>query len=151
MSGDFSKTLKNNDDSAGRIIKNVLGGRMGYGIDIEIIFKTKSSGWVIMELLKCESCYVTPCTSHPKRYWNKNWRKFVRLWEIAKKLDSCLFLVNYDEPTENSYKEFRIMEVDMMVEPSEEKIIETKDIIKKGTFEDFQKWYLGINNDHEKM
>jgi len=150
MNDDVSKTLFKNDDAAGRLIKNVLGGRDGYGIDLEIIFKTKDLGWVIMEFLKCESCYVTPCTSHPKKYW-KNWRKFVRLWEIAKILDSCLFLVNYDEPSESNYTEFRVMEVDMAVEPSEKRVIETKDIIAKGSFEDFQKWYLNINSNHEKM
>jgi len=142
-----SKTLKGIDDSSARLIKNVLAGKNGYGIDIEIIFKTKSQGWVMMEFLKCEDRPdVNPCSSHPKRYW-KNWRKFAKLWEITKKLNSKLYLVNYEEKEINKYGKFRIMEVNMDIEPTQDTIIVTKDIVACGSFEDFQKFYLSINND----
>ncbi len=142
-----SKTLKDIDDSSARLIKNVLAGKNGYGIDLEIIFKTKSQGWVIMEFLKCEDRPdANPCTSHPRRYW-KNWRKFARLWEIAKMLNSKLYLVNYEEKEQNIYDKFRIMEVDMNIEPTQDTVIATKDIVACGNFDDFKKFYMSINND----
>jgi len=146
-----SKTLYTTDDSSARLIKNTLAGNNGYGIDIEIIFKTQKHGWVIVEFLKCKSKYVTPKTSHPSRYWDKNWRKFLRLWEIAKTQNAKLFLVNYEEKRENEYGIFRIMEVDMQKEPSKEQCIITIDVKSSCSFVDFQKWYMNINNDPEKL
>lgn len=147
MKSKNSKTLKTTDDSSARLIKNILAGENGYGIDIEIIFKTNRLGWAIIEFLKCESKYVTPTTSHPSRYWYKNWRKFVKLWEIANKISAKLFLVNYEELSSNKYGKFKIMEVDMQQRPSSRRPITTMDFQPNCDFETFQAWYMGINND----
>lgn len=146
-----SKPLKRTDESATRLVINTLNGKNAYGINIDTIFKTKKHGYVLLEFLKCESKYVNGCQSHPRRYWKKNWRKFVRLWEIAKKLDAKFILVNYEEPALNSYANFRIMEVDMNVKPSEDRIVKTRDIVPCGKFEDFKKFYLELNEDHTDM
>ena len=141
-----SKPLRKTDESATRLIIKTLNGQNAYGINIDGIFKTPD-GWILMEFLKTESRYVTPCTSHPRRYWDKNWRKFVRLWEIARRLEAKLYLINYEEKENGNYGKFRIMEVNMCKRPDEQNPVETKDIIvcEKSDFETFKKFYLKIN------
>jgi hypothetical protein len=145
----FSKTLKKTDDSAGRLIKNLLNGNNGYGIDIEIIFETKT-GWVMIEFLKCENRKdVNACSSHPYNYWYKNYRKFIQLHKIALKLNAKLLLVNYEEHIENEYGNFRVMVVDVLnSKPSKDVKLIITDLAGHEccNFKKFQELYLKINN-----
>jgi|TARA_R100000501_G_C2551789_1_gene66122 hypothetical protein len=138
-----SKTLRDTDESAKRLVINLLNGSPTYGIDIDTIFKTKSGEWLLIEFLKCESKFATPKTSHPRRYW-RNWRKFVKLWDISKRLKAQLILINYEEKQKNNYGDFKVMYVDMNIKPSRLKIIETTDKIYN--FEEFKEFYMAMND-----
>lgn len=144
----WSKTLSKEDDGAGRLIKNLLNGANGYGIDLEIVFNTKSQGYIILEFLKCESKFVTPYTSHPHKYWDKNWKKFVFLYNVAKKLNAQLYLVNYEESNKNEYGLFKTMQVDMTETPSKENKIKITIENYYKNISEFREWYLKINNDY---
>jgi len=63
-----------------------------------------------VEFLRCDT--VRPFDSHPNRYWHKNMRKFLSLWELAEALDGELVLVNY----EDSREQFRVLEVEAVDE-----------------------------------
>ena len=58
--------------------------------------------WVIFEFLRCVT--VRPFNSHPRRYWDKNKRKFISLWKLKEQLDADLFLVNYEDSREQFLK-----------------------------------------------
>ena len=58
--------------------------------------------WVVFEFLRCVT--VRPFNSHPRRYWDKNKRKFISLWKLKEQLDADLFLVNYEDSREQFLK-----------------------------------------------
>ncbi|OBT29312.1 hypothetical protein A9263_04445 [Vibrio cyclitrophicus] len=101
----FSKQLSNVDDSAAKLLIDLLGGNPGRNFDVESIFSFKTDngwGWLIFEFLKKDSIHLTIEQSHPNRYWKKNNRKFLSLWALAKSLEaagfvSALWLINYDD------------------------------------------------------
>ncbi len=104
----FSKQLVNADDSAARLLIELLGGQPGRNFDVESIFSFKNDngwGWLIFEFLKKDSEHLTIEQSHPNRYWKKNNRKFLSLWALTKSLESAgftsaLWLINYDDNRE---------------------------------------------------
>ena len=140
-----SKPLRKPETSVQRLIKAIMGEQPTYAIDVEMIMKT-GTGWVMIEFLKCDSRWVTPATSHPRRYWWKNWRKFLRLWEIAVELDAQLILVNYEERTQGIYGRYRIMDVDTRVRPTETLPVRTRDIEADCTREEFAQWLSELNS-----
>ena len=72
---------------------SLLDGDETHGFDVDSIYFADNK-WIVIELLKCDSKFVNPHTSHPNRYpWN--WKKFVCLYELSKKLEGVLWLVNY--------------------------------------------------------
>ena len=88
-----SKTIKKTDESAKKFIMSLLDGDETHGFDVDSIYFADNK-WIVIELLKCDSKFVNPHTSHPNRYpWN--WKKFVCLYELSKKLEGVLWLVNY--------------------------------------------------------
>lgn len=93
----YSKSIKKSDDSSKEFIINCLKGDKTYGFDIDSIYFDSDKGkYYIFEYLKCESSSVTPHTSEPK-FYPYNWRKFHSLYNVAKKLNGTLILVNYSD------------------------------------------------------
>jgi len=130
-----SKTIKKTDEAGKELIIELLDGQVTGGFDIDSVYKINGK-WTILELLKCDT--VRPHDSHPNRYWFKNKRKFISLWEIAQDLKGSLFLLNY----ENDRKQFLLIEV---LGIDEEKGI-TKEIKTKLTLEEAKSWFKKLNN-----
>ena len=86
----YSKPIQKTDDASKEFIMELLEGNETHGIDIDSLYYT-DDGWVVIEFLKCDT--VDPHKSHPNRY-PFNWKKFVTLFELAKKLEGKLILVN---------------------------------------------------------
>ncbi len=129
-----SKPIKKTDDDAKALIIEALEGELTGGFDIDSIYKINGSYYVI-EFLKCET--VRPNNSHPNRYWFKNKQKFISLWEITKKLEGNLFLVNY----EDSREQFRVIKV---IELNQSGII--KQEIREWNFDEFKNWFKLLNS-----
>lgn len=91
-----SKELGHNDDSGFEFAKEMLAGDPTAAINFDRLQKHPRHGYIIFEYLLCDEAQkVTPFTSHPRRYWYKNKRKFLALWRIALDLNATLYLVNY--------------------------------------------------------
>ena len=76
-----SKTLGHDDTSGFEFVKEALGENVTAAVNFDRLQKHPEKGYIIFEMLKCEkSQNVTPYTSHPRRYWNKNANKFLALW-----------------------------------------------------------------------
>ncbi|MBK1963553.1 hypothetical protein [Campylobacter novaezeelandiae] len=102
----YSKTIKKSDDSSKEFIIQCLKGDKTYGFDIDSIYiyhNINDDKYYIFEYLKCESVKVSPHQSEPK-YYPYNWRKFHSLFQLAKKLNGVLILVNYSD----GYKQEKI-------------------------------------------
>lgn len=129
------------------------------GLDVDLLIFT-SQFPVLIEFLRCITVPVDE--SHPRRYWQKNWRKFCRLWEIAQRLNGLFYLINYSTvPTEagrcdNCGQEllgaflpvenwnFSVLEVDMMElnEPSKKDPILTT--VRGSGFRFFSDWITNL-------
>lgn len=93
-----SKPLGHNDSSGFEFVKRVLGNNPTAAINFDRLQYHPIEGYIIFELLKCEASQtVTPYTSHPRRYWNKNTSKFLALWRAKQDFNAKLYLVNYAE------------------------------------------------------
>ncbi|EAJ2845997.1 hypothetical protein C5533_06050 [Campylobacter coli] len=95
----YSKAIKKSDDSSKEFIIQCLKGDKTYGFDIDSVYvyhDTNDDKYYIFEYLKCESIKVSPHQSEPK-YYPYNWRKFHSLFQLAKKLNGTLILVNYSD------------------------------------------------------
>jgi hypothetical protein len=57
----------------------MLAGNPTAAVNLDRIQKRKADGrYIIFEYLLCEQTQtVTPYSSHPNRYWNKNKHKFI--------------------------------------------------------------------------
>lgn len=66
--------------------------------NVDLIHYTNSKH-ILIELLKCDSKQktITPHSSHPNRYMQKNYQKFLSIYNLAKMLDADVMLVNYAE------------------------------------------------------
>jgi hypothetical protein len=95
-----SKALGSGDESGADFVRELLDGDPTFAINFDRLqFDPVEGGYIIFEFLLCDEKQaergITPFTSHPWRYWNKNSRKFISLWKAAQKLEARLFLVNY--------------------------------------------------------
>ncbi len=136
-----SKALGIDDTSGFEFAKEMLNGDVTAAINFDRIQKDSSTGqYIIFEYLLCaESQTVNPYTSHPRRYWHKNSRKFLRLCEIASDLKAKLYLVNYAKKGTTHEDKVLVMEV---VSATDEGI-ETKDT--ELTREEFSQWFRNLN------
>lgn len=94
-----SKPIGKSDDPSKSFIIKCLKGDKTYGFDIDSIYflhNEKTSQYYIFEYLKCENNHLTPHTSNPK-YYPYNWKKFHSLFQLAKRLNAKLLLVNYGD------------------------------------------------------
>ena len=103
-----SKPINKIDDGSKKFIIDCLQGDCTHGFDVDSIYFNEGR-WYIFEYLKCENPRMTPHTSDPK-YYAYNWKKFYSLYQLAKRLNGRLFLVNYSTRATDGDK-VKIMEV----------------------------------------
>lgn len=139
---DYSKIIKKADDEVKRLIIDLLEGEETHGIDIDSLFYHQEYGWVIIEFLRCIT--VKPTESHPNRYWYKNWRKFVTLWEVTKKLEGKLFLVNYSDDKSETFLIIEVLDLD------KDKGI-TRQRLRNVSWQELKKWYQEINRNAGRL
>ncbi|MDV6377144.1 hypothetical protein ORD22_02555 [Sporosarcina sp. GW1-11] len=108
-----SKILTHDDSSGFEFAKEMLAGEVTAAINFDRIQKNSATGeYIIFEYLLCEEAQtVNPHTSHPNRYWHKNKRKFLSLWEISCDLEATLFLVNYAKKGTTHEEKILVMKV----------------------------------------
>ncbi len=137
MAKQFKKVIEKVDDGGKALIKDLLGDNPTRGFDLDSVYCINNQYYVI-ELLFCD---VTknpwPRDSHPSRYFIDDKRKFLSLWEITKRLDGRLILINY----EATHSEYKLMEVSQCTEVG----IQTKDdlVVNK---EGMIRWFQALNN-----
>ncbi|WP_397547709.1 hypothetical protein ABUL39_05045 [Rhodothermus marinus] len=96
MRATHSKPLKDPDHSGFEFVREILDGDPTCAINFDRLQKHPKHGYIIFEFLRChENQKVTPWTSHPNRYWEKNKQKFISLFRVARDLKATLYLVNY--------------------------------------------------------
>jgi hypothetical protein len=142
-----SKQLGIEDTSAFEFVKEMLQGDPTYGINFDRIqWDSSEQRYVIVEFLLCDeqqfSRGITPYTSHPNRYFQKNAQKFISLWKLAKKLEAKLYLVNYSKKGttyENEVLLMKVLDVDRNKIPP----VKTRDT--KFTRKEFSKWFRELN------
>lgn len=152
MNDKSSKKIKKTDDSAKEFIIKCLKDNPTYGFDIDSIYYLNNQ-YYIFEYLKCENEYVSPHTSHPRRY-PYNWRKFYSLWEITNKLGGFLFLVNYSDRSADKnlvkliyvkdFKYEKLDELDGCKKGSKIDFLETEEFDL--TDDEFSEYLINLNN-----
>lgn len=139
----FSKPLGHGDQSAFDFSKEMLDGNPTGGMNIETIYFNPKRGYCVFEYLLCEeSQSVNPFTSHPNKYWHKNKRKFITLFEIANKLEGRLYLVNYAKKNTKHADKVLLIRVDFLDEngiQEEEKLELTRS--------QFSEWITKFNKE----
>ena len=140
----YSKVLSHDDESGFLFAQEMLKGNVTAGINFDRLQKHPVYGYIIFEYLLCEESQprVTPYTSHPKNYWNKNKRKFISLWNVAKALNAKLLLVNYAKKGTLHEDEVLLIEV---LDLDDKGIKQEK--ITKYTREGFSKFFIRLNNE----
>ena len=140
-----SKALSHNDDSGFFFAQEMLDGDVTAAINFDRLQKHPQYGYIIFEYLLCDekqfSRGIQPYTSHPRKYWYKNRRKFLGLWNAAKSLNAILYLVNYSKKGTAYENEILLIQVKDMDETG---II--KEDVHKMTRENFKEWFRKINS-----
>ena len=137
-----SKALGHDDSSGFAFIKRVLKDNPTAAINFDRLQKTPDGQYIIFELLKCdEGQFVSPYTSHPSRYWNKNARKFLSLWRASQDFHAKLYLVNYADVNTKYSDQVLLIEVQDMDENGI-----TSQKITKHTIDTFSEWFVKTNN-----
>ena len=128
-----SKILAHSDESGFLFAQEMLNGDITAAVNFDRIQKHPVKGYIIFEYLLCdEKQKVSPHSSHPRKYWNKNSKKFLSLWEIAKALKANLYLVNYAKKNTQHSDEILIIKViKMSAAEIEEELIEICKQIEK--------------------
>lgn len=151
---DYSKPLKNSDESGFEFVKEMLDGDPTYGINFDRIqWDSEEENWVIIEYLRCHdkqfSRGITPHTSHPNRYFNKNARKFISLWILKCALNAKLYLVNYAKKSENLITDqIKLIEVLNIKIDGPNYVITVDQEMKR---EEFSKWLRDMNQRGKRL
>jgi hypothetical protein len=139
-----SKALGHDDSSGFEFAQEMLAGDITAAINFDRIQKHPKKGYIIFEYLLCEEAQtVTPYTSHPNRYWHKNSRKFIALWNVAKDLDAKLILVNYAKKGTKNEDKVKVI----VVKDIDEKEGLTKYKEYKWTRKQFSDWFRKLNKE----
>lgn len=139
----LSKRLGHNDESGFEFSKELLGLDSTAAINFDRLQKHPIYGYIIFEYLLCEETQtVTPYTSHPNKYWNKNSRKFLALWRAKLDFNAKLYLVNYAKKGTRAEDEVLIIEVLDMDETGI-----TKEIRKKYNRHNFADKFRKLNQE----
>lgn len=137
-----SKPLEHPDTSAFELHKRIFGDTPTAAVNFDSLYYHPHHGYCIFEFLLCEETQtVTPFTSHPNRYWHKNWRKFVSLFNAAKQLGGHLILVNYAKEGTKWADQVRMIRVISC--DKDHGITEQEDVCE--TFAEFQTWFHEFN------
>ena len=77
----------------------MLNGDMTYGFNPDaLLFDPKHNKCFIFEFLLCSKDQkIGPYQSHPNRYFYKNKKKFINLFDFSQAIESPLYLINYSE------------------------------------------------------
>ncbi len=144
-----SKPLGSVDESGAAFAMEMLKGDPTYAINFDRIqWDSDYNGYVIIELLLTdEKQVVTPYSSHPNRYFYKNSRKFISLWEIAQDLGAKLYLVNYAKKGTAHEDKVLLMEV-QNVNKDKQPHVET--INTRFTREEYSDWFRALNRRGSK-
>lgn len=95
-----SKIISKTDESSKEFIMKCLEKNVTHGFDVDSVYFADNK-WFVLEFLKCDSEYVSPHSSDPRRYpWN--WKKFHSLYQLSKSLNGELILVNYSDREKDS-------------------------------------------------
>lgn len=138
----YSKALGHDDTSGFEFVKRTLGNNVTAAVNFDRLQKDPQNGYIIFEFLKCEEGQtVTPYTSHPNRYWDKNASKFLSLWRAKQDFNATLYLVNYAEENTTYADQILLIEV---IDMDENGI--TQEIKTKHTMTSFSKWFIELNN-----
>ena len=137
-----SKPLGHADESGFEFAQEMLAGDVTAAINFDRIQWHPERGYMIFEYLRCgeDQPHVTPLTSHPKYYWDKNKRKFLALWRVAQALNATLYLVNYAAKGEKHEDEILAIKVLGMDETGI-----TKEEDKKFDRAGFSRWFRDLN------
>lgn len=122
---------KRDDNSAFALSKSCLNEQVTYGFNLDkIIFNKKEKSAFVLEFLLCEENQnVSPHTSHPNRYFNKNASKFINLNKFTQEvLKSKLYLINYAKPGTKHGNKIKWMRVDDINPADKAKPVLTKDL-----------------------
>ena len=129
----FSKALGSEDISGFDFVKEILDGDPTFAINFDRLQKHPKKGYIVFEFLLCEERQkVSPHTSHPKRYWHLNSRKFISLYNVAQDLNAELYLVNYAKKG--------------TVHEGKVKVIK-KEIVWDTSKESFSSWFRNLNKE----
>lgn len=139
-----SKSLSHDDSSGFDFAQEMLQGDVTAAINFDRIQKHPEKGYIIFEYLLCdEKQTISPYQSHPNRYWNKNSRKFIALWNVAQDLDATLILVNYAKKGTRNEDKIKVI----IVEEIDEKKGITKERVLDMTRNRFSKWFRQLNKE----
>lgn len=143
MENSVSKKLGHDDESGFHFAQEMLGENTTAAVNFDRLQKHPEYGYIIFEYLMCdESQNVTPYTSHPNRYWNKNRNKFLSLWRAKLDFRAKLYLVNYAKKGTRADDEILLIEV---LDVNENGII--KEQKQKYTRQSFMDWFVKLNNE----
>ena len=143
MSEATSKQLGKADESGFYFSQEMLSGDPTAAINFDRLQKHPEQGYIIFEYLLCEEeQMVNPHTSHPKRYWYKNKRKFISLWEVAQALSGTLYLVNYAKKGTKHEDKVRVIKV---LGLNDDGI--TAEDSREIDRENFQSWFRDLNRE----
>ena len=139
-----SKELEHEDESGFMFAKEMLDGDVTAAINFDRLQYHPVYGYILFEYLNCdeEQPNATPYTSHPNRYWFRNKRKFISLWQAAQAMGAILVLVNYAKAGtlhEDKIKVIRVIELDRDGIKKEESCNCTREI--------FQAWFRKLNRE----
>lgn len=139
-----SKPLGIDDISGFDFVKEILDGDPTCAINFDRVQHHPEKGYIIFEFLLCEEAQsVNPHTSHPNRYWDKNSRKFISLFSIAKDLGATLYLVNYAKKGTKHEDKVLVIRVDNI--DNSKGIIDEKKW--KTTKKTFSIWFRKLNKE----
>ena len=139
----FSKALGSDDISGFSFVKDILDGDPTFAINFDRLQKHPSEGYIIFEFLLCEERQkVNPHSSHPRRYWHLNSRKFLSLYNVAKDLSAKLYLVNYAKKKTIHEDKIKVIKVISMNEQGIQ-----KEEIWNTSRESFASWFKNLNKE----
>ncbi len=149
MKNSTSKPLEISDISGSEFSREMLKGDPTFGINFDRIqYHRSAKRYVILEYLLCDEKQfdrnITPYTSHPNKYFIKNKHKFLSLWDLARKIEASLFLVNYSKKGTLYDNEVLLMNV-IDISDNSTTPVKTKD--KKYTREEFSDWLRQLNKE----
>ncbi len=149
MKNSTSKPLEISDISGSEFSREMLKGDPTFGINFDRIqYHRSAKRYVILEYLLCDEKQfdrnITPYTSHPNKYFTKNKHKFLSLWDLARKIEASLFLVNYSKKGTLYDNEILLMNVIDICDYSTTPV-KTKD--KKYTRDEFSDWLRQLNKE----